>query len=831
MKDDDNHTNTYVVLAQGTMVLNYRIVKKIGAGGMGEVYLAEDTKLKRQVALKFLPAMYSADSDFRARFIREAEATAKLNHPNIVTIYEVSEYKGQPFFAMELIEGQSLRDLSKNKDLDLDKIIEMAIQICSALSFAHEKKVIHRDIKPANIVIDTYGRPKILDFGLAAIQGGEQLTKTGSTLGTIRYMSPEQVLGKEVDHRSDLFSLGVVLYEMITARTPFERDNEAATLKSIDQDTPEPLRRFKSNIPDELQRIISKLLEKDPSLRYQSATGIISDLKPLLASTKDSIHRLQTKTGNRLSLMFGSLAIIVVLVVLGIIYWPGSKSTQSVTTNQDRIMLAVLPFENLGSSEDEYFADGITDEITSQVASLGNLGVIARTSVLQYKGTTKRISEIGTELGVDYILEGTIRWDKSGTVNKVRITPQLIRVSDETHLWAENFQKDLSEIFEVQATIATSIVEALNVTLLTRQDESVAYHPTENLEAYDYYLRGKDYLTQGLDPSKYLTAIRLFDKSISLDSTFALAFCWKSYAHSYYAFYWEFGGSEHTRPARIAYQKAFELSPYLAEAHLARGTYLNLIDRDYTNALVELELAQHGQLEEAMILSNITIIKMRQGKWDEALDLSQQVIKLDPRSIQSTELAVWPLWYTNKYDKAAKLLDKALSLQPDESSLYWMKMMTDVNLGKSSQELEQTLSIWARNVSADEMLQGTGGIAFLGFFRFVQHSFDIETEIIRAKSRLDKQKNPNLYFYIGYLYKIIDDKASSLNYLDSTRIVVENRVAEIKNDITGRFEEFALEHNVYELLAMSYSLADKHEKAIEQAQMAMEVMPIEACHW
>ncbi|MEE8577875.1 MAG: serine/threonine-protein kinase, partial [candidate division Zixibacteria bacterium] len=233
---DNDNTQSFVALIKGTMVSHYRIVEKIGAGGMGEVYLAEDTKLKRQVALKFMPTHLAIDADFKARFVREAEAMAKLNHPNIITIHEVSEHQGRSFFAMELVEGQSLRDMSKNMDLSIDRIIELAIQICDGLGAAHEKKIIHRDIKPSNIVIDAYGRPKILDFGLASIEDGEHLTKTGSTLGTIHYMSPEQVEGKTVDQRSDIFSVGIVLYELITGRTPFERNNEGATLKAIVSD-------------------------------------------------------------------------------------------------------------------------------------------------------------------------------------------------------------------------------------------------------------------------------------------------------------------------------------------------------------------------------------------------------------------------------------------------------------------------------------------------------------------------------------------------------------------------------------------------------------------
>jgi serine/threonine protein kinase len=383
------------------MISRYKVIEKIGAGGMGEVYLAEDTELNRKIALKFLPQHLCPDEDYRARFKREAQAVARLNHPNIITVHEVSEYQGQPYFAMELVEGQSLRELCSSKKLSIERIIELAIQICDGLSAAHGKEVVHRDIKPSNIIIDAYGRPKVLDFGLAAIRGSEQLTRTGSTLGTMRYMSPEQVAGKEIDQRSDLYSLGIVLYELITGRTPFERDNEAATLKAIAQDNPEPLARYKSDIPDELQRTVSKLLEKDPSLRYQSGAGVISDLKPLTASTKSYVSVNPTKRKNRWPLAIGGLTIITVLFVASIKFWPGGETEHPVGTTQERMMLAVLPFENLGAQEDLYFADGITEEITSRVAVLKGLAVIAKTSVLQYKGTQKRISEIGAELNVD----------------------------------------------------------------------------------------------------------------------------------------------------------------------------------------------------------------------------------------------------------------------------------------------------------------------------------------------------------------------------------------------------------------------------------------------
>jgi len=794
---------------------------------MGEVYLAEDTKLDRKIALKFLPSHLCQDDDCRARFKREAQAVAKLNHPNIIHVYEVSEFQRRPFFAMELVEGQSLRDLAKGRDLSVDRIIELALQLCDGLSAAHDKKVVHRDIKPSNIVIDAYGRPKILDFGLAVIHGGEQLTKTGSTLGTVRYMSPEQVQGQEVDHRSDLFSLGVVLYELITARTPFERDNEAATLKSIGQDTPEPLQRYKSSIPEEVQRIVSKLLEKDPSMRYQTSGGVISDLKRLIAPTQSSIAPLHAKKKTSWPLAVGGLVIIAILIAIGIKFWPGGKTEQPTATTDGRKMLAILPFENLGAPEDEYFADGITDEITSRVAVLKGLGVIARTSILQYKGTKKRISEIGAELNVDYILEGTIRWDKSGDVDKVRITPQLIRVSDETHLWADNIQKDLSQIFEVQEEIATQIAEELDVTLLSGEREALVYRPTENLEAYDYYLRAKNYY----DHTDFLEAIELLDKATKLDSNFALAFALKSQAHSTFSFFNESGASQHSRPARMAYNRAFEIQPDLAEAYLARGTYLSLVERDYTSALEELEVAQRGQVDEAQILNAVSLIKLRQGKWHEAIAVDQQAIRLDPRSFRAGLSTIQANWFVHQYDEALEAVERIISIAPDHVQPYLWKTEIQVSMGADVEQIQESLSEWLRRSTSEGWTFSTKGLMLFKLAYLWDPSIDVDAEVAVATSRVRDYPNPHLYFYAGLLYQLKGDDTSSYLYLDSACIIIHNRTAEILSDTTGRFEKINVNNHIYDFLAMAYSQTNRHELAIEHAKLAIEAMPIEACYW
>ncbi|MEE8576452.1 MAG: protein kinase [candidate division Zixibacteria bacterium] len=826
LEADHDQTRTHIVLTKGTMVSHYRIVEKIGAGGMGEVYLAEDMELDRKVALKFLPPILCQDDDYRARFKREAQAVAKLNHPNVITIYEVSEHQGRPFFAMELAEGQSLRDVAKGKELSIDRVIELAIQICDGLGAAHDKKVVHRDIKPSNIVIDAYGRPKILDFGLAAIQGGEHLTKTGSTLGTVRYMSPEQVQGNEVDHRSDLFSLGVVLFELISGRTPFEKDNEAATLKAITQDNPEPLARYKSDIPDELQRTVSKLLEKDPSLRYQSAVGVVSDLKPLVSQTKGYMNAVPAKQKASWPIAVGGLVIIAILMAAGIKYWPADKIEQPVIPIDERIMLAVLPFENLGPPEDEYFADGITDEITSKVGILDGLGVIARTSILQYKGTTKRISEIGEELGVEYILEGTIRWDKSGEVDKVRITPQLIRVSDETHLWADNLQRDLAEIFAVQEEIAVQIAGALDVTLLSKDQEALNYRPTENLDAYDYYLRAKNYIGPGGGPK----VIELLDKAIELDSNFALAFAVKSQRHSTVAFFRESGYSENTKPARLAYNRAFELQPDLGEAYVARGTYYNFIERDYDKALKEFERARKGQVDEASVLLAIAMVKLRQGEWRETIALSEQIIKLDPQAAWPSFPIIQASWYSHQYERALEAVERMVSLDPrSEAFATSFRAQLQICMGADIEQIRQTVS--EGMATGKGVLSRAEGVVLFNFPALSDQSPNIDSLISRNESALHNYPNPDLSIYIGRLYHHKGDQKSAYLYLDSALIMIENRYEEARADTTGRYEEFPVEHKVYEKIAAVYSLTNRHEQAIEQAQLAIESMPIEACHW
>ena len=527
----DDKTRTHVVLAKGTMVSHYRIIEKIGAGGMGEVYLAEDTKLKRQVALKFLPPHLCQDEDCRARFMREAQAVARLDHPNVVTIHEVGEFHNRPFFAMQHVKGQSLKDVINGNDLSFDCIVDLTIQICEGLSKAHLADIVHRDVKPSNIVIDTDGRPILLDFGLAAINDTEQLTKTGSTLGTIGYMSPEQIQGKDTDHRSDLFSLGVVLYEMTTGRLPFKGANEASVMNAVLNEAVEPLSRYKSDVPDELQNIVSKLLEKDPELRYQSAAGVISDLKRLRRDSDSSIvsHKPRIRKGKTARYLVPALVLVVAVVALVFRPWQFEvRPTQEAVADGNR--LAIMYFDNLADPADSLKMGEIatnlliTDLSESryvQVVSSQRLYDILK--ILGREGEKKIDREVASQIAE----RAKAKWMLHGSILRtdplIVITAQLIDVSSGTSVATQRINgKPGEDIFALVDRLTVEVKSDLSLPeeAMAEPDRPVAEVTTHSPDAYRLYLEGVD---AGFK-HYYSEAVRALEKAIELDSTFAMAY-------------------------------------------------------------------------------------------------------------------------------------------------------------------------------------------------------------------------------------------------------------------------------------------------------------------
>jgi len=615
---NNDRTESFVPLTKGTKVGHYTIVEKIGSGGMGEVFLAEDTELKRQVALKFLPYHFVSDETAKARFKREAQATAKLNHPNIVTIYEVSEYMNRPFFAMECCDGKPLRDIIKEIELSIDDSIKLAIQIFEGLEKAHQAGIVHRDIKPSNIIIDSDERAKLLDFGLATVQGTEKLTQTGSTLGTIGYMSPEQIQVKDIDLRSDLFSFGIVLYEMITGRPPFKGDTEAATLNSILNDTPEPLSRYKNKVPDELQRIVSKLLEKSPELRYQHADDIKADLKRI---DKKLDHQTKDKLPS----------------------------------------IAVLSFTNLSNDPDqEYFCDGMAEEIINALTRIENFRVIARTSAFSFKGKAIDVREIGKKLDVETLLEGSVR--KSG--NRLRIMAQLIKTEDGSHLWSNRYDKEMDDIFAVQDEISLAIVEKLKIKLLKNEKANMAKNRAHNIEAYNLYLQGRYHWNKRTtEPLK--KALDCFEQAIKIDSNFALAYTGLADCYSMLQQAGELKPHEAFPKAKEFALKALEIDDSLAEAHTSLAHVLRAHDWDWAGAENEFKRALELNPGYATGHQWYAMFLYEQDDVDKALVEIQKAEELDPLSLIIKVASAWIYAYAGLFDISEDKCRNVLEMDSD----------------------------------------------------------------------------------------------------------------------------------------------------------------------
>jgi len=801
---DDDRTQEFTILAKGSFVSHYEIIEFIGAGGMGEVYLAEDTGLNRKVALKVLPAQFTFNEDFKARFRREAQAAASLNHPNIVTIHDVGEHQGRPFFVMEHIKGMGLDEAMKCMSPTLDQMLEMFMHLGEALDKAHSAGIVHRDIKPSNIMVDCDKQPKILDFGLATVKGGEKLTQAGSTLGTLGYMSPEQVRGEDIDSRSDLFSLGVVMYEVVAGRNPFERENRAAILSAITQSTPEPLARYKSDVPDELQRITSKLLEKDPSLRYQSAADMVSDLRRLAVSQKTKIAPPPLPWYRR-KITFAALVLVAIVigaaVVSRIMFPPGSGSAES------RMMLAVLPFKNLGAADDDYFADGITDEITTSLARLPGLGVISRQSASLYKNSEKSLREIGKELHVEYVLQGTIRWDKSGDTSRVRITPQLVQVSEDINLWSNNYERALTQIFALQADIATQIASALDIALLASERQALAAKPTENLEAYTYYLRGSEYMNASYDKKDYRIALEMLNRAVELDPDFALAYARRSSALTW--LYWLYERTEERlAQAWDAANLALRLNPDLPEAHLALAQYYYQGKRDYDRALAEIEIVKKSRPNITEVYLWTAGVRRRQGQWGETVRNLHRVTELNPRySKYFWELA---RTYTamRDYEKAEEYYDRAIAIAPDVAMGYgdksFMYLLCDGNATRARKVLEEAIKVVDSSELAYEMADCC---IFDGNFERALGQFPAEVvPVLRQR----------VHYYLtkGYIYRMMNNTTESMGCFDSVRSIIEPGISENSGSAD------------HARLGLAYAGLGRKEEAIRHGLRAVELLPL-----
>jgi serine/threonine protein kinase/Tfp pilus assembly protein PilF len=597
----------------GQTVSHYKILEKLGEGGMGVVYKAEDIRLGRIVALKFPPADRLETAEEVERFNREARTISALNDPHIATIYELSETDGKKFIVLEYVPGGTLKAYAKDihdagRNLSLQQVVNFGIQIAEGLTHAHENGVVHRDLKPDNLLLTGKEQIKITDFGLAKHRGSPELTKAGSTLGTVSYMSPEQVRGEELDARSDLFSLGVILYQLATGQLPFRGEHEMAISYSILNEEPASIKALRSDLPNELSAVIARCLEKDKDRRFTSVKELYDALRALLP-TESTGEKKPRPESHRTRLAVIATFAVVAIITIALIQLVSRRAPEP----SGQTWIAVLPFENLSTDPDnEFFSDGLTDDIITQLSKIADMSVISRTSTMRYKNSDKSLREIGEELNVDAILEGSVRREGE----RVRIVSQLIDAQTDEHLWAERYDRELIDIFKIQSDVAEKISLALEVRLTQEEKSRINTEPTQNMAAYDAYLRGREHYYQYREEDNKV-AIAMFKMALEFDPQYALAHA--GLADAYAQQTARFNSSvAWLDSAVVAANKALAINAELAEAYKALGLVSQIRGR-YGEALVAIEKALQYNPNYDVAIANRGWNLLFTGKADEAI--------------------------------------------------------------------------------------------------------------------------------------------------------------------------------------------------------------------
>ncbi len=817
--------STLIERLQRALGDSYTVVRELGGGGMSRVFVAEELELGRKVVVKVLPPEMAAGVN-ADRFRREIQLAASLQHPHIVPLLRAGRADDLVWYTMPLVSGESLRaKLAREGELPVPEVVRIMRDVVSALAYAHSNGVVHRDIKPDNILL-SQGFAVVTDFGVAKAvseaTGESSLTSLGVALGTPAYMAPEQASADpHTDHRADIYALGVLGYEMLSGSPPFVASSPQMVLAAHVTQAPAAITQHRTAVPGALAAMVMRCLEKKPADRWQSASELYQQLDamatpsggmaptaavPSISAAAQSVHRPRN-----VRLMLAAAAVIVAVGAAAFVV-PRIGGNESASVAAARPMLVVLPFQNLGSADDQYFADGMTEEITSRLAALGGLGVISRTSAIQYRDTDKPLRQIGEELNVGYVLEGTIRWDKRADgSSRVRVSPQLIKVSDDTHLWAQTYDAELKEVFTVQSDIAGQVAQALNVTLLAKT--ATEEPPTANIEAYQYYLRGNEYRNRGFGDRDIRAAVDQYERAVALDPGFAVAHAQLSSAHSMLFWFYHDRTEQRLEEARRAVQRAFAADPDLPEAHIAQGLVHYWGSRDYSRALASFDVARKSKPNNADLMAATAYVLRRQGKWQEAASMLEQAAALDPRATTLVTDLGTTYDYMRDYDRAARWYDHALTLSPDEvTALAGLARIRAIRAGGYAPSHKLIAEMIGRlgPVEAAERIVGNGlfNMATLGGPAYQG-----------AVVALPVHERSNVLFLQiakADAFTELGDAERARAYFDSTLATVNQLVRERPDDPGFRT-----------VLGMTYSGLGRHSDALRETRRAVELLPLE----
>ena len=789
----------------GKIIAHYRILADVGSGGMGTVYRAHDERGDRDVALKILPREQSADPDVRVRFLHEARAQGLISHPNVAAFYEAGEDQGVTYIAMEFIGGPTLAEHAAQTELSLPDVIDLVIQIGEGLGAAHAKGVVHRDLKPSNIMLTGDGAPKITDFGLARFKGATTITKTGRVIGTARYMSPEQAEGRRVDARSDIFSLGIVLYELICRQVPFKGDTDSAVLYELLTTPPHPMSRYARDVPDELERVVQKALSKNPIDRYQTTAELIEDLRrlrALLAGEKAKHIRRVLGGRHRRKRLAWTAAVVVGFALIGF-FARGPLKVQLGHSHLGGV--AVLPFRNMGAPDREYFTDGVTDEITTRLAAIHDLRIVARTTATRYKNSDKPIRQIARELGVDFVLEGAVRWDDSGAGMHMHITPQLIRAKDERPIWSEVFDHRLEGVLATQSVIAESVTRAIGTHLGRELRLPAQPLPTKNADAYNYYLRGSDYLNRGSETADLENAIAGFSRAIALDSSFAAAHARLSRAQSKYYWFHAVGDSVRKSQARREAETALRLSPNLPEAHLALGYCLYWGERNFSDALDQFEQVRNLEPSNADAHFAIGGILRRLGRFEEAAASFRHAGDLDALSGDRAFEVGNTYFHMRRCAEADSFFNRAIALAPDHALANKRKILNYLHCDGSTARARLFMD------SAVSHIEPLGAAAL----QFELDRLDGNYRSALSRCSLAAMGRDYFFTYVARAFELLGQADSARAYFDTARVVLESELREdsLNTGLLGR-------------LALVYAGLGRFDEGVETAERATSLLPV-----